>query len=154
MQFSGQVFRCRNEFKRVPTRNLIQPFFSTHLGSAYRGDALELLPDLADQSIDLICTSPPFALLRKKAYGNVHADDYIDWFMQFAREFRRVLKPHGSLVVDIGGTWVKGSPIRSLYHFELLLRLCKPVDEGGAGFMLAQESTGTILPNCRHLLNG
>lgn len=115
------------------------PYFSTQRGSAFLGDSLELLPHLPDQSVDLICTSPPFALLRKKAYGNVHADDYIEWFMQFAREFRRVLKPHGSLFVDIGGTWVQGVPVRSLYHFELVLRLCKPIDEGGAGFLLAQE---------------
>jgi site-specific DNA-methyltransferase (cytosine-N4-specific) len=114
-------------------------YFSTQMGSAFLGDSLELLPQLPDQSVDLICTSPPFALLRKKAYGNVHADDYIDWFMQFAYEFRRVLKPKGSLVVDIGGSWVKGVPVRSLYHFELVLRLCKPVEEGGAGFLLAQE---------------
>lgn len=114
-------------------------YFSTSRGSAFLGDALELLPQLADQSIDLICTSPPFALLRKKAYGNVHADDYIEWFMQFAHEFRRVLKPRGSLFIDIGGTWVKGVPVRSLYHFELVLRLCKPIEQGGAGFLLAQE---------------
>lgn len=114
-------------------------YFSTHLGRAFLGDSLELLPHLPDQSVDLICTSPPFALLRKKAYGNVHADDYIEWFMQFAHEFRRVLNPRGSLFVDIGGTWVKGVPVRSLYHFELVLRLCKPVEEGGAGFLLAQE---------------
>ena len=120
----------------IPCKN---PYFSTPLGDAYLGDALELLPNIQAQSIDLICTSPPFALLRKKAYGNVHADEYNEWFMQFAGEYRRVLKPKGSLVIDIGGTWVKGFPIRSLYHYELVLRLCKPVEEGGGGFYLAQE---------------
>ncbi len=114
-------------------------YFSTVRGNAFLGDSLALLPQLPDQSVDLICTSPPFALLRKKAYGNVHADDYIEWFIQFAHQFRRILKPRGSLFIDIGGTWVKGVPIRSLYHFELVLRLCKPVEEGGAGFLLAQE---------------
>ncbi|MCL4876211.1 MAG: site-specific DNA-methyltransferase [Anaerolineae bacterium] len=115
------------------------PFYSTKLGSAYLGDALELLDQLDDNSIDLICTSPPFALLRKKAYGNVHADDYIEWFMQFARKFARVLKPQGSLVIDIGGTWVKGTPVRSLYHYELLLKLCAPLEKGGCAFNLSQE---------------
>jgi DNA modification methylase len=117
----------------------IKPYFSTELGEAYLGDSLQLLPMLPAQSIDLICTSPPFALLRKKAYGNVDAAEYIDWFMQFAHEFRRVLKPKGSLVIDIGGTWVRGAPIRSLYHYELVLRLCAPLEQGGAGFHLAQE---------------
>ena len=99
----------------------------------------ELLADIPPGSIDLICTSPPFALLRKKAYGNVDASEYIEWFMQFAAQFARILKPKGSLVIDIGGSWVRGIPVRSLYHFELVLRLCRPVDEGGGGFHLAQE---------------
>ena len=49
-------------------------------------------------------------------------------------EFRRILKPSGSLVIDIGGAWISGQPTRSLYHFELLLMLCKEI-----GFHLAQE---------------
>lgn len=115
------------------------PYFSTNFGSAYLGDSLHLLPSIPDNSIDLICTSPPFALLRKKAYGNVHATEYVKWFMLFVREFARILKPKGSLVIDIGGTWVKGVPVRSLYHYELVLRLCSPVEENGGGFCLAQE---------------
>lgn len=62
--------------------------------------------------------------------------------MQFAHEFCRVLKLRGSLIIDIGGSWVKGVPVRSLYHYELVLRLCRPVAEGGAGFLLAQELYG------------
>lgn len=115
------------------------PYFSTELGSAYLGDSLVLLPKIKPRSIDLICTSPPFALKRKKSYGNVPAREYVPWFMQFAEEFRRILRPKGSLVIDIGGTWTEGYPIRSLYQFELVIELCKPVEEGGGGFELAQE---------------
>ena len=97
------------------------------------------MKEVKDNSIDLICTSPPFALLRKKSYGNVSSHEYVEWFLQFAREFQRILKPEGSLVIDIGGTWIKGMPVRSLYHYELVLELCKPVDEGGCGFYLSQE---------------
>lgn len=117
----------------------LPPYYSTNHGSAYLADSLELMREIPDGSIDLICTSPPFALLRKKAYGNVEAAQYIEWFVDFANEFRRILKPTGSLVVDIGGTWNRGTPVRSLYHFELVLRLCKPLDQGGCGFHLAQE---------------
>ena len=97
-------------------------------------------------SVDLICTSPPFALLREKEYGNVSSSEYVDWFMRFAGEMRRLLKKGdeegrgaGSLAIDIGGSWTQGQPTRSLYHFELLIRLCKPRSEGGGGFHLAQE---------------
>ncbi|HVM60294.1 MAG TPA: DNA methyltransferase [Verrucomicrobiae bacterium] len=43
-------------------------------------------------------TSPPFGLVRKKTYGNVDAHNYVEWFRPFGAEFRRILKPSGSLV--------------------------------------------------------
>jgi DNA modification methylase len=79
-------------------------------------------------------TSPPFGLVRKKEYGNVDADKYVEWFRPFAEAFKRVLKPSGSLVIDIGGAWNAGVPTRSLYHYELLISLCKE-----SKFHLAQE---------------
>ncbi len=104
-------------------------------GTLYHGDSAALMADHLDpESVDLIMTSPPFGLVRKKAYGNEDADEYLDWFDQFAYGMRRVLKETGSLVIDIGGAWQKGRPTRSLYHFELLSRLCR-----GFGFYLAQE---------------
>lgn len=101
-------------------RIAIRPRIDTHTtpsGRAWCGDALGMLRDLPDGSVNLICTSPPFALNRKKAYGNQHQDAYLKWFRPFAEEFHRVLTDDGSLVVDIGGSWVPGSPTRSVYHF-------------------------------------
>jgi site-specific DNA-methyltransferase (cytosine-N4-specific) len=115
------------------------PFYETALGSAYLGDSLILMKEISDESIDLICTSPPFALVRKKEYGNKDQHEYIEWFREFAHEFYRILKPQGSLIIDIGGSWIKGYPVRSLYHFELVIDLCKSKAEGGLGFHLAQE---------------
>jgi DNA modification methylase len=117
----------------------LSPYYTTQLGSAYLGNSLELMAELPNESIDLICTSPPFALVRKKEYGNVDAHKYVEWFKAFAHQFYRILKPQGSLVIDIGGTWLKGFPVRSMYHFELVIELCKPKSEGGLGFFLAQE---------------
>ncbi len=115
------------------------PYYQTKFGAAYLGNSLELIAKIPDESIDLICTSPPFALVRKKEYGNVDASEYVEWFKDFAIQFHRILKPTGSLVIDIGGSWVKGMPVRSLYHFELVISLCKPQQKGGIGFYLAQE---------------
>ena len=111
-----------------------EPFYTTRYGAAYLGDALNYLRQMECDSVDLIVTSPPFALKRKKEYGNVDAKDYVPWFVDFAVEFKRILKDTGSLVIDIGGTWVSGQPTRSLYHFELVIALCKTL-----GFHLAQE---------------
>ncbi len=113
----------------------LRPFHSTALGQIFQGDSLDYLHGkAAEKSTDLIMTSPPFGLVRKKSYGNEDADEYCEWFRPFADGFRRVLKDSGSLVIDIGGAWKPGLPTRSLYHFDLLLMLCKEY-----GFHLCQE---------------
>jgi len=115
----------------------VEPYYTTDYGTAYLGDALELIKELPDTSINLIMTSPPFALTTKKAYGNADSGNYIEWFKPFAHEFWRVLKEDGSLVIHLGGSWDKGRPTRSLYHFELLLDLCRNGHE--AKFYFAQD---------------
>jgi DNA modification methylase len=100
--------------------------FSTKLGVAYCGDSARYMAtEVAKASVNLIMTSPPFGLVRKKSYGNEDANAYCNWLRPFAEGFRRVLRPDGSLVIDIGGSWMPGSPTRSLYHFDLLTMLCR-----------------------------
>ncbi len=108
------------------------PAYTTRLGRAYHGDALDVLRRLPADSVALAMTSPPFALRRQKAYGNVDATEYVEWFWPFAREIFRVLRPDGSFVIDLGGAWNRGSGTRSLYQYQLVLRLCEV-------FHLAQE---------------
>jgi len=112
----------------------ISPYYQLPHGAAYLGDSLELMQYLPDKSINLILTSPPFALTRKKEYGNKSAEEYVDWFIEFSRQFKRILQDDGSLVIDLGGAYLPGFPVRSIYQFELVVRLCKEV-----GFFLAQE---------------
>lgn len=110
-------------------------FFNTSFGEIVHADSIEYMQHHLDgESVDLIMTSPPFGLVRKKDYGNVDAEDYLDWFKPFGNLFMKVLKPNGSLVIDIGGSWTKGKPSRNLYHFKLLIALCEEI-----GFHLAQE---------------
>lgn len=110
-------------------------YSKTAKGQIFLGDALDLFNDhLEEASVDLIMTSPPFGLVRKKEYGNVDSNEYLEWFKPFAAAFKRALKDSGSLVIDIGGTWIPGQPTRSLYHFKLLIMLCEEF-----GFHLAQE---------------
>jgi DNA modification methylase len=109
-------------------------FYTTTFGAAYLGDSHALLRELPDESIDLVVTSPPYALHFKKEYGNVAKAEYISWLKPFGSEILRVLKSDGSFVLNIGGSYNPGSPTRSLYHFKALLMLCEEV-----GFYLAQE---------------
>jgi site-specific DNA-methyltransferase (cytosine-N4-specific) len=104
------------------------------LGAAFNCNALEVLKALPSSSIDLVFTSPPFALTRQKEYGNEPVERYLEWFMPFCVEIRRVLKDNGSFVLDIGGAWVPGMPVRSVYHLDLAVRLAN-----SKLFILAQE---------------
>ena len=116
-------------------KELLRLFHRTDLGEIYWGDSRSYLFDkAAPESVDLVMTSPPFGLVRKKGYGNEDAEQYCEWFRPFAEGFRRVLKDAGSLVIDIGGAWVPGQPTRSLYHFKLLVMLVEEY-----GFHLCQE---------------
>lgn len=116
-------------FDDLPT-----PFDHRKYGAAYLGDSRELMARVPESSVDLVITSPPFALTRKKAYGNEAASEYLEWFMPFAEQINRILKPEGSFVLDLGGAYLPGAPVRSIYQFELLVRLCREL-----GFFLAQE---------------
>jgi site-specific DNA-methyltransferase (cytosine-N4-specific) len=100
--------------------------YSTAGGQAWLGDAATALSEVCEpESADLIVTSPPFALIHQKDYGNESQSDYVRWFQPFADEFWRMLKPTGSLVIDLGGSWEPGRPVKSLYAFELLISLCR-----------------------------
>lgn len=110
------------------------PFYETAAGAAYLGDSRDLLAALPEGSVNLVFTSPPYALHFKKEYGNVSKADYVGWFLTFAREIHRVLADDGSFVLNIGGSWNPGTPTRSLYHYKLMIALVEEL-----GFHLAQE---------------
>src|SRR5580704_10136547 len=111
-----------------------EPLYRTTHGAAFLGDSQELLAGMPTGSVNLVFTSPPYALHFKKEYGNAHKRDYVQWFIPFATQILRVLKDDGSFVLNIGGSYNEGAPTRSLYHFHLLIALVEEV-----GFHLAQE---------------
>lgn len=107
--------------------------YITDYGECINGDSLEELKKLEDESINLVITSPPFALQRKKEYGNENQDNYVEWLTQFARIVYDKLREDGSFVIDIGGAYEKGEPSYSLYQFRTLIKFCDDI-----GFKLAQ----------------
>lgn len=108
--------------------------YRTPLGVQVCGDSRDVLRLLPEHSVDLIVTSPPFALLRKKAYGNEGQGDYVAWLLEFGRAALPVLKDTGSFVLDLGGAYQQGRPVRSLYNFRVLLEFCDAL-----GYRLAEE---------------
>jgi site-specific DNA-methyltransferase (adenine-specific) len=84
------------------------------------GDCLEGMADLAEQTIDLVVTSPPYNLgIAYSHYSDrQERGDYLDWSYQWASQIRRLLKPHGSLFLNLGA-----APSNPLLPHELVLRL-------------------------------
>ncbi len=125
--------RGRRE-RRVKMRP--QPYYSTKFGRAYLGDGLDVLSQLPAESVDLIVTSPPFPLTfrKKKPYTSVGEDGFVGWFLPYAERCRRLLKETGSLIIDLGGVWNKGTPTKSLYQHRLVIALCDQL-----GFHYAQD---------------
>ena len=108
--------------------------YTTEEGAQVCGDSRDLLQRLPNESVDLVVTSPPFALLTKKEYGNEDQDEYIQWLSEFGRQCVRVLKPTGSLVLDLGGSYRRGVPVRSLYNYRVLIEFVDIL-----GYHLAEE---------------
>jgi DNA modification methylase len=108
--------------------------YRTERGVQLCSDSKEILRLLPAESIDLIVTSPPFALLRQKSYGNQAQEVYVGWLVEFGLEALRVLKPTGSFVLDLGGAYQRGRPVRSLYNYRVLIQFCDVL-----GYRLAEE---------------
>lgn len=110
------------------------PYYRTELGAAFCGDSLALMRQMPGASVNLVVTSPPYALHFKKEYGNADQSEYVRWLLPFGREIRRILKDDGSFVLNVGGAWTPGAPTRSIYTYKLLIALVEEI-----GLNLAQE---------------
>ena len=114
------------------------PLYRSMRGTLYYGDSKDLLSSKwfkpLQNKINLIFTSPPFPLNKKKAYGNLTGQEYIDWLSEFGNIFKKLLSPDGSLVIEIGNAWEKGQPTMSLLPIESLIQLKKK-----GNFHLCQE---------------
>jgi DNA modification methylase len=99
--------------------------YSTSRGRMLLGKSHEILADgtLAklEGKVNLIFTSPPFPLNRKKRYGNETGDAYIRWLCAFGPLFKKMLTPDGSIVIEMGNSWQSGLPVMSTLALRALL---------------------------------
>lgn len=114
--------------------------YSCHGGGYYIGKSEELLGSESFESlrgkVNLILTSPPYPLNSKKSYGNLSGEEYLEWFTNLAPLFSELLTDDGSIVIELGNSWVEGRPVQSLLHLEALLGFTKHKD---AGLRLVQQ---------------
>jgi DNA modification methylase len=118
----------------------VTPYYKTDLGSLYLGKVEDLLAgpigdSLAGQ-VQLLFTSPPFPLNHKKEYGNLKGEEYLQWIGSLAPKFAKLLKPDGSIVIEIGNGWEPQRPIQSLLTLKSLLAFAESSE---AGLNLCQE---------------
>ncbi len=112
--------------------------YRTGRGAMYRGFAEQFLESPVAKrykgKIQLIFTSPPFPLNRKKKYGNLLGQKYIRWLKKFAPLLANLLTPTGSIVLEMGNAWESGKPVMSTLALEALLAFLK-----GGKLNLAQQ---------------
>lgn len=113
--------------------------YTTAKGKLYTGDVLETLRKVKDfenhrGKVNLVFTSPPFPLVKEKAYGNFKGEDYIRWMVEVSKELSSFLTDDGSMVIEIGNAWNSGEPTLSTVPIETLLRIKKET-----GLHLCQE---------------
>lgn len=71
--------------------------------------------------VNLVFTSPPFPLNRKKKYGNETGEAYIDWLCEFGPLLKKMLAKDGSIVIEMGNSWESGTPVMSTLAIRALL---------------------------------
>lgn len=87
------------------------------------GDSLDVLRAFPSEFVDLIVTSPPYSDKRKRSYGGIHPDEYVQWFLPISWELKRVLKPTGTFILNIKEGAYEGE--RHTYVIELILAMRK-----------------------------
>jgi DNA modification methylase len=86
----------------------------------WHGDALRHLRELPDESIDAVVTSPPYG--DQRTYGGVPPDFYAQWLGQFFLPLERILKPTGSVMLNLGRIFRNGEEHSYLEQTLLWLR--------------------------------
>lgn len=126
----------RQKLTKAP-KNTARAYFVTRSGLAFFGDS-SVLPELFDGEIDLIITSPPYLLTKDRCYGNIgtNQEDYVNNLVVMAENWMRMLAPGGSIVLNIGPSYVPDSGHQSLHTERLLIAL-----EDKLGLHLVQRFT-------------
>lgn len=105
----------------------MKPVYKTKFGEAYNSSIEKFIESENFENlrgkVDLILTSPPYPLVSPKAYGNRVGEDYKNWLSGIMKELKSLLKPKGSLVVEIGNAWEKGIPTMSTLPLETLIEI-------------------------------
>ena len=79
----------------------VTPAYNRNNAQLYVGDCADVMAALPAESVDAIVTSPPYAMQRKSTYGGIPEAEYPAWTVRWMNEARRILKPDGSVIINI-----------------------------------------------------
>ncbi len=100
-------------------RDLVASLGRSVMPRLEQGDAATVMQRIEDESIDCIVTTPPYWRRRSQGTESISAtsaDQYIEQLLQAMQQAWRILKPEGSLWLNMGddttGGFVQGLPWR------------------------------------------
>lgn len=99
--------------------------YATNLGAAIVGKSEDVFGGLTGRTlrgqVQLVFSSPPFPLNRKKKYGNLEGKEFKQWLCGYAETLTDLLTPDGSIVIEMGNAWMPRLPVMSTLALETLL---------------------------------
>ena len=91
-----------------PPSAIENPNMTWHVGSQeiIAGDCEHVLKTLAEESVDVIVTSPPYNIgLSYRTYNDQRPrEQYLEWLDRISCEIERVLRSDGSFFLNVGST--------------------------------------------------
>lgn len=121
--------------------------FTQNRVAQFQGDSLKLLPLIPDRSVDLILTDPPYHSTKKE---NIYGDsdfsedaEFIDWIESFTLQFKRILKPNGSLYLFCSSDMAPHIYVRMSQHMNMhgIITWTKPNEPGYDGWKQKMRKT-------------
>lgn len=111
--------------------------YRTRFGTSVVGLSEEVLERAKRKlagKVQLVFTSPPFPLTRKKRYDNLQGQEYVEWLASYGPLLTPLLTPTGAIIIEVGNAWEPGEPVMSTLPLESLFAF-----KGRAGLKLCQE---------------
>ena len=134
-------------FAQIRSALTQQEAFSSESISLSCGDALECLPQIPSDSIDLILVDPPYHSTKKdNIYGDAdfaHDDHFIDWIKSLSKEWKRILKANGSLYLFCSSDMAPYLyvALSDDYNMQSMITWSKPNEPGYDGWRQKMKKT-------------
>ncbi|ARU17447.1 XRE family transcriptional regulator [Croceicoccus marinus] len=144
-----EVYPANREhaFQRIRGSLSHSEAFSNDELSLSCGDALECLPRIPSGSVDLVLVDPPYHSTKKaNIYGDSdfdHDDHFVDWIKALGREWKRILRPNGSLYLFCSSDMAPFLcvALSEDYNLQSLITWTKPNEPGYDGWRQKMKKT-------------